>query len=145
MNYLVNSFPATVTVELSVATSNLNATFEWYAFEQGPFPGEQTREGDELISKFVKEITIDEAIKSNGYCKLIAPNKAFIFSNPVELNAGIDAPLITISESITADSSGIISISVPYPELEGPFYGDWQYSTTEPAGIWTTIPNQEKT
>jgi hypothetical protein len=144
MNYLVNSFPATVTVELSVATSNLNATFEWYAFNQGPFSGVQTTEGNERISKFVKDFTIDEAIKSNGYCKLIAPNKAFIFSNPVELNAGIDAPLITISESITADSSGIISISVPYPEQEGPFYGDWQYSTTEPAGIWTTIPNQEK-
>lgn len=143
MNYLVNSFPETVTIELSVATSNLNATFEWYAFNQGPFSGVQTTEGNERISKFVKDFTITEAIKSNGYCKLIAPSKAFVLSNPVELNVGLDAVPVTISESVTADSSGVVSISVPYPSQGGPFYGNWEYSTQEPPINWSTIPNQE--
>lgn len=144
MKYIVQSFPSTVNVELSVATSNVNASFEWYAFNEGPFPGVETTNGSIKTSKFTKSYNIDKETKGEGYCKIILPSKAFINSTKIPLEIGLPAPNVTIASTITADSSGIIDISVPYPTVGGPFYGDWQYSFQQTPTSWLSIPNQEK-
>lgn len=144
MKYIVQSFPSTVNVELSVATSNVNASFEWYAFNEGPFLGVETINGSIKTSKFTKSYNIDKETKGEGYCKIILPSKAFINSTKIPLEIGLPAPNVTIASTITADSSGIIDISVPYPTVGGPFYGDWQYSYQQTPTYWLSIPNQEK-